>query len=368
MEGCRKTYRAIKEASKLWTFTIAVPTRQLAYEIIIDYPEVDWVYTGEISIDGTNKVVTYEELQFGNFISNINTLIIDEAHFLNDADRWPLLLRNIVDAVNKYKVKNIIFLTATNSLDPQLLEKLNCEIIELKPFKTIERKIFRDDYLFKQVLKQENIKSMLVFTKYKPTKEDINYYLSKYGDLLGIDKYSDEDIAQKTGLIHADIPTSERIKTQLKFRNGELKLVISSNVLAQWVNFPAEAVVIEYNEWDTPEIIHQKIWRAGRPFLSDKAYILLREIPVIQKKEIKKKKNITKKFFYKNIFIWDQDFEWFEIPSWNEYSQFKYSKRFLERLKNKGLLDTKDKMKLDYLVNEEEKLKNIIQKYKRLEK
>ena len=345
-----KTYKAITETKD--NFTIAVPTRQLAYEIIIDYNEIDWVSTGEINLQWKNNVVTYEELQFNNYFRE--TLIIDEAHFLQDRDRGANLLRFIADSIKSWITKKVILLTATDSISDKLKEQLDIQTEKLKPFKQVEKIEIKDEDEFASIASQG---TTLVFTKYKPEYNDAYYYAKMF----------DIDDMNKVWLIHADIPTSERIETQIRFKRGELKLVISSNVLAQWVNFPADNVLIEYNEWDSAELIQQKIWRAWRPQYSDKAYYYCRYVPPIYKKKKNKTKTIRRTFFYKWIFIWHLDFEEFEIPDiYNpNYSWFKYSKRFLNYLKDNDLIDFEDLDKLDFLEKEERKLFEIIQKEKK---
>jgi hypothetical protein len=48
--GSGKTYRAINENDNC---IIAVPTRQLAYEIMLDYPDVKEIHTGEVHLSNS---------------------------------------------------------------------------------------------------------------------------------------------------------------------------------------------------------------------------------------------------------------------------------------------------------------------------
>jgi superfamily II DNA/RNA helicase len=156
-------------------------------------------------------------------------------------------LKFICDAVNTGITKEIILLTATDSLSDELKKQLNVKVENLKPWKEVERIQLENEDEMLNLVEEENL-SVLVFTKYKPDEDT----LEEYADYFNIP-------LDESALIHADVPTSERIKTQLAFKEGKLRLVVSSNVLAQGVNFPADLVVIEYNEYDEPELIHQKI-------------------------------------------------------------------------------------------------------------
>jgi len=144
---------------------------------------------------------------------------------------------------------------------------------------------------------------------------------------------------KKADIISANIPTAKRLETQIAFKRGELQLVLSTNVLAQGVNFPADLVIIEHNNWDEWEIVQQKIGRAGRPQFCDKAWYFLHEIP--PKPERKINKTITKviRKKYRKINIEKGEFQNFEIPSnsCKEYKDYKYSKRFFSFLIKKGI-------------------------------
>ena len=359
--GSGKTFNAIKHAREISNrFIIAVPTRQLAYEVFLDY-NLDFVYTGEVHLgEGACGVGVYENIKL-DMIDKIDTLIIDEAHFINDQDRGGELLEKIAYAISQNK--NIILMTATDSIAPQLKEKLKIKEIHLKPFEEIQRIDLGDIEDVEDLLKKDPSLNILVFTKYAPNEATKEHYCW----LLGVDE-------DKCEVIHAGIPSADRLLTQIKFRKGELQMVISSNVLAQGVNFPADIVIVEYNEWDTPEVIEQKLGRAGRPGFGKKyAYRLAYWRPDIQKQQeipIKYKK-IAKVYARPNgeiINIKDWDFSTHEVPVFDPfepvlYRNVKYSKRFLLKLQKEYELLKEEKEALELILKEEERVKNVIEKY-----
>ncbi len=343
--GCGKTYKMINNNDNL---VIAVPTRQLAYEIFLDYPKMDFINTGEVHIvrneQKKNGVVVYENL-CDQMIDDYDTIIVDECHFISDEQRGGELLNKIIYALAQYK--KVVFGTATNTLCAEMLRRMHIKEVRLTPFVNIKKTEIKD---LDEMIKIASKNPTLVFTKYAPTEEDVN----GYANLLNIP-------LEKSSFISANVPSSERVAKQIAFKNGDLQLMVSSNVLAQGVNFPAVCVLIEYNIYDDWEIMNQKIGRAGRPNMSTEAYYLIYEIP---------EKNVRPPIhtFEKNIIDSYRDID---ISSWNispheiptdiyKYKGFKYSKRFLTLLEKNNLINNDEKKALYFLEYEEIRLRKIL--------
>ena len=351
-----KTYKAITENDN---FIMAVPTRQLAYEVYLDYENVWNVDTWEIhkNWNAWERVVVYESLNRDD-IDKVDTLIIDEAHFLNDAQRWTQLLDNLLYAI--YKNKKIVLLTATDTISEDLKNVLDIKTEELSPFKKINRKELETEEEFLEKINEG--KTTIIFTKYAPTEETVDYY----SEMLWVDR-------SKMDYLSADVPSSDRIKKQMKFKNWETQIMISSNVLAQWVNFPAELVMIEYNERDDWEIVNQKIWRAGRPQFTDKAYYYLYDMPAKcinnRKPDIRTTEFVSK---YRGIDFSKyeiQKFEMLKIEDWMDiddipYSKFKYSKKYLNAVIKEWVATDLEKKVLNLIYEEERVLSLILDNYK----
>jgi len=275
-------------------------------------------------------------------------LIVDEAHHIGDEDRGDLLIENILTAIDMEK--EIIFLTATDTLSNNLKKSLHIKTKEIKEFKKNKRENI-DINKVKDLAKKG--KNIIVFVKYMPDEE----VLEDYCDMFGVDY-------DKAKLMTADCPTSERLQTQIDFKNGKLQMLISTNVLAQGVNLPADIVVIEYNEYDDWELIKQKEGRAGRPQFSDTAYIVKHQIPPKKTKGKKTEKKEEIALFYRGRFIYDMQIPSFQIPTgFSKYSQYKYSRAFLLKLKERGMLNEDEEKALKVLEDEENKVNEIINKH-----
>lgn len=354
--GSGKTFFAINEAKKLGRFIYLAPCRQLVYEVFQDYAnfEKDSLSTGEVKHGKHGDLyAVYESIP--PQIADYRTLIIDESHFLSDEERGV----NLYHAIRRAKCKglDIMLLTATPTVDfDYLSKKLKIEIkkIELKPSKIIEKRIVEREIFF-QRLKEKN--PSLIFVKYAADAErQARFYEEKY--------------KIKAGYIIADTPASERLLVQNKFKNGELDLVVASNVLAQGLNFPASNLLIEYNQWDSHELIQQKIGRIGRPrhCQSDYATYCLQYLPSIEENKkinIKnKRKTKTKLYWTTNLIEVDVDFP---AQSGNSKKDWKYAIPILRKFFKFAKEEIKEEIFnfLNFVKEEEAKLLEIIKNYKK---
>ena len=352
--GTGKTFRAIKESDN---FVIAVPCRQLAYDIFVDYEEVTGVLTGEASHhDGNNYVAVYENLN-PNSLSRFSTLIIDEAHFLTDEDRGAHLVALIEEAIRLNM--DIILLTATDNIQKDFLREHGFKTIELKPFAHVEKIELQTEDQFEDLIRNNNNLKLLFFNARSPQRDasmrwKINYIKDLYG----------RDI--KIAFMDATVPVVDRVQIQNDFKQGKIDVIFSTNVLAQGVNLPADVVYVEYNMWDSDEIILQKIGRAGRPGYAEKGYYFIseKEKPSkLYKKPVQKEGRYDlADTYYIDIITPDDennrtieinidglDYQWFQIPEIviftndnNEIEKFEaydltYARGFLRTIVNSGL-------------------------------
>lgn len=259
--GCGKTYFAITEAMKLGKFIYLAPCRQLVNESWATYSLSDDVLsTGEIHLWDFEK----HQNIFGVFesannmeIKKYNTLIVDEAHFITDKERWGNLLKIIREAQNLGL--NVFLLTATVNfkLTGFELKKLPARAKIKRKYKTLSNIDGADD--FKELRKE---KFLSFCSSRRDAEEEAEIY--KY---LGF----------KVKALHSDLTPSQRLNIQRRFALWELDGVCCTNILAQWINFPASVIIIpetDYNgETHEPEIFKQILGRVGRPGWSNKATI-----------------------------------------------------------------------------------------------
>jgi hypothetical protein len=354
--GCGKTFTAITETeAKGKSFLMLVPCRQLAYEIFYDYPQVSRVDTGEVHFGDRygNCVCVYEGL--GDEVIMQDTLIVDEAHYLNDKDRGGALFEKIL--INRRAGKEIILLTATDTLSREVKAILNVQEIVLQPFTDVPEKIGIGVGEFCRKVKAGM--SAIVFTKFVPKADEVAWYLERFG----LDTSS-------VGVLSADTPSFERVTTQFDFKSGKLQVVIATNVLAQGLNFPAQGVLIEYNEHDDWALVTQKLGRIARPLSGLKTgYYSVKKIPkrceakgVPQK--IERGTNVYIRPAGDSVDISEWGFMLHEVPTdVHMYKNYKYGYRFLRELKHRTrYLEQEEKEALEFLKTQQALLCDLFEK------
>lgn len=247
--GCGKTYSAVNdEIDAGRSFIYMGPCRQLLYETYRKYadPREDGLSTGEVKYNTKNcrnlyavyESVNEKMLDSGNF----DTIIVDEAHFIKDADRGDGIMSIIASA--RERGMNIKLLTATQNFDLN-----DFEHIELKSKFEVPKKI--------EISMSEARENMM---KGMPTL----YFVRSIAD-----SYEYAEQLQARGVkaipINGDMTPSERLQAQIDFERGRATCAVSTNACAQGQNFTVANMIIEYDPFTTSEMLEQKIGRLGRP-------------------------------------------------------------------------------------------------------
>ncbi|MCZ4281688.1 helicase-related protein [Kiloniella laminariae] len=265
--GSGKTFQALKKAKSKGSFAYLAPCRQLVYETFMRYAQPgDTLSTGELKIKGRKS---------GNFFGvfesqppKVDSIIIDECHFLTDPDRGPGLYQKI----NENPEINIFLCTGTRTFRKTELPGFSIE--KIKPIRTFQKKEISFGEFLKR--KDQGVPSII---------------FHKYSDNCG--QYGGYPVT-------ADTPIDQRLEAQIAFSRGEIPLIECTNVLAQGLNFPAQNILIIANQWDTTEILAQKIGRLGRPGFNNESDSLTYCIEVYAGK-VKKTKKLQKEKFEEDI-------------------------------------------------------------------
>ena len=238
--GCGKTYQAFHRLGKK-TAIYGAPCRQLVYETACKYGNINCgIRTSDIKIGNSNTKLcfcTYECISRAD-IRKTDVLIIDEAHFICDKERGHHICDLIYFA---QKIgKEVVLLSATMPVEIK-----GAKIIKLPP-------------RGKQFSKRE---VSLVEALERAEAGVPTLYFHKYKDDCG-------SIARKLGLkggsITAETSVSDRVKIVELYNSGKISIIEATNAMAQGVNVPCENLINEYNSWDDPAVIIQKLGRLGR--------------------------------------------------------------------------------------------------------
>lgn len=236
--GCGKTYRSFQYAGRKRVL-YAAPCRQLVYETYTKYgTKNSQILTGDFKFVKKNPdktFVTYECMS-QKLIEEVDVVIIDEAHFLEDKERGGMLAKNILFA--KSIGKKILLLSATMQNCPK-----EVKIINLPQ---------RGDFY------KEEISSEEFWDRAKQGVKTLFFCNSKKEAMAIVARL---DFAEA---ITADTPLVDRIKIIRRYESGEISFIAATNCLAQGVNISAENLFISMNRFDTQATLLQKIGRIGR--------------------------------------------------------------------------------------------------------
>lgn len=198
----------------------------------------------------------------------IKTLILDEADRMMDMG-FMRQLRKIFEVIPG-KRQNLLF-SATFS---ERIERLSLEFlefpvkIEVTPQATTASQVEQELYLvpnlktkisfLEHLLKQEEFNRVMVFTRTKEVADNVFKYLDRKG--LG-----------PVRVIHSNKGQNSRINAVNEFKEGDLKVLVSTDVTARGIDVTKVSHVINFDVPILYEDYVHRIGRTGRAFQEGKA-------------------------------------------------------------------------------------------------
>ncbi|UII33487.1 DEAD/DEAH box helicase [Fulvivirga ulvae] len=188
----------------------------------------------------------------------IKTFVLDEADKMMDMGFMPQI-RKILEVI-PVKRQNLLF-SATMAdrvlkLSEEFLEFP--EIVEVAPqattTDTVEQQLYQVPNMrtkinfLEYLLRKEEFKRVLVFTRTKSTADNVFKYLDRKG--LG-----------PVRVIHSNKGQNSRINAINEFKEGELKVLVSTDVSARGIDVSMVSHVINF---DVPIIYEDYVHRIGR--------------------------------------------------------------------------------------------------------
>lgn len=269
-----------KRTQKTTRALILAPTRELAVQIgenikayskylhlrsvlvfggVSIKPQISAVQPGvDILVATPGRLIDLMNQGHVNF-NGVEFLVLDEADRMLDMG----FIRDIQKIVDRLpKNRQTVFLSATM---PQSVVKLansmlrNPVRIDIAPAATTAEKVDqhvlmvpknRKRDLLAHVLKNEEIKRVLVFTR---TKHGANK-VAKYLDDLGI----------SAGAIHGNKSQNARQKALNNFRSGEIRALVATDVAARGIDVDGVTHVINFELPNEPESYVHRIGRTAR--------------------------------------------------------------------------------------------------------
>ena len=263
-------------------------------DLVIKLANSDYNSSGNDLIDANIIVLTNEKLDSlmrynTDLLSNVGLFIIDEVHLINDRERGPTLEMMITKIQQFYSDSQILALSATISNAEDISNWLNCVLIKnnwrptdliegvydssivrmnnnkkfkIKNYSSVNSApidiamdsiqdggqviIFAETRKRAVTLAAKSVEPLfqLLSDKEKQNVSKISSQIAKNSDGADITKNLVKLVSKGVGFHHAGLSNSIREKLENSFREGSIKLLISTPTLAAGVNLPARRVVL----------------------------------------------------------------------------------------------------------------------------
>ncbi|MDD3885260.1 MAG: DEAD/DEAH box helicase [Victivallaceae bacterium] len=194
-------------------------------------------------------------------LSRVEVLVIDEADRMLDMGFIPDVKRIVARLPRKGERQTLLF---SATLDEHILRLssgwlTDPIILESEPEKLVSENI---EQTFYSVLREDKLALLLYMLHNEPydrvlifgNRKDINlklqYDLARYGFEVPV--------------LSGDIPQEKRIKVLERFRSGEEKIVIATDVAARGIHVDDVSLVVNFDLPERPEDYVHRIGRTGR--------------------------------------------------------------------------------------------------------
>ncbi|MGM0450795.1 MAG: DEAD/DEAH box helicase [Pseudomonadota bacterium] len=259
------------------------PTRELAMQIARDAEALTRhsghnvvITVGGMNYDSQRKQVRNEAIDIlvatpgrlldflGSkdiFLDQLDLLILDEADRMLDMGFIPDVKKIIRHCTPKAKRQTVLF-SATFNQDVLNLASMwseSAEFIEIEPeSKAAERveQIFftvsdaHKDRVLINYLKRDEVSRAIVFANRRDQTRDLEEKLRSYG--------------VRSALLSGEIPQNKRISTLNRFKEGDIRVLVATDVAARGIHVEDVSHVFNYNLPDNPEDYVHRIGRTGR--------------------------------------------------------------------------------------------------------
>lgn len=208
-------------------------------------------------------------------LGKVGTVVIDEVHMLEDAERGHRLAGMIARLKNAAPNAQFIFLSATVGNPAHLAKRLGATLVEyeVRPVPIERHLIFSSGPEKRKLLRQLSKEAQALTSSTGYRGQTIIFTNSRKNC------YNLADSIPGAAAYHAGLQYPERKRIEELFGQGKIHTVVTTAALAAGVDFPASQVVFESLamgiEWLNVHEFNQMLGRAGRPGYHDKGLVYI---------------------------------------------------------------------------------------------
>ncbi len=215
-------------------------------------------------------------------LDQVATLVLDEADQMFDMGFF-LSIRKILRHLPKKKQTLLFSATmpaAINELAQEVLQKpVKVEIGHSAPAASVQQMLFpvtqqlKTELLVK-ILKQTDIKSVLVFTRTKHKAKQVAAKLQAAGF--------------RATSLQGNLSQNKRMAAMTEFREGKLQILVATDIASRGIDVTSISHVINYDMPSTVEIYTHRIGRTGRAAKIGDAFTLITDEDLVLIKKIER--------------------------------------------------------------------------------
>jgi helicase len=208
-------------------------------------------------------------------LGRVGTVVIDEVHMLEDAERGHRLAGMIARLKNVAPKAQFIFLSATVGNPAALAKRLAATLVEyeVRPVPIERHLIFSSGPEKRKLLRQLSKEAQALTSSTGYHGQSIIFTNSRKNC------YNLADSIPGAAAYHAGLQYPERKRIEELFGEGKVHTVVTTAALAAGVDFPASQVIFESLamgiEWLNVHEFNQMLGRAGRPGYHDMGLVYI---------------------------------------------------------------------------------------------